>query len=164
MKKVGFLVLVLGLMGAFTLISIKSAAKVNAQVEDENASIQAQIGGRDFSIQLTGSVVQPGVATPTPIALVGRFTMNNDGTAVGSRTLVTPAGPIPGGDFTCTTPEFNRSTGVGKLACVVKDATTPPDGRLDTFRFVVTDNGREMQLVLIDGVPGAVVSGVAKRQ
>ncbi|MEW6732309.1 MAG: hypothetical protein AB1489_13350 [Acidobacteriota bacterium] len=159
MQKLGFLMLMLGLMGVFTIVSIKSGDKVNAQVvsEDHNSA-------RAFSVYLTGSVTQPGVATPTPVALVGRFTLFSNGTATGSRTLVTPAGPVPGGDFTCTTPEFNPATGVGKLACLVKDITTPPNGRLDTFQFVFTNGGREMELVLIDGVPGAVISGFAKRQ
>ncbi|MEW6731278.1 MAG: hypothetical protein AB1489_08065 [Acidobacteriota bacterium] len=142
-----------------------SATKSQEDVQaNNNFSIATLASGPGFSINLTGSTVQQGTTTRIPIALVGQFRVNADGTTTGSRTLVTPAGPVPGGDFSCQTTEFNAATGVGKFACLVKDATTPPNGRVDTFQFVINSGGREMQLVLIGGVPGAVVSGVAKAQ
>jgi hypothetical protein len=116
-----------------------------------------------YALQLNGVV--PGAnSTMSTISIVGQLNIDNQANVTGSRTLViSGVGPIPGGTFTCQFTEVN-SNGTGKLACQVVDAITGPNGRLDTFFYALADEREEMFLTLISGVPGAVVSGIAKEQ
>ncbi len=174
MKKASFsfltlLALFVLVLTANTTLASNRQEPIDGQDDNNtNFNIQALASrGGTYAVRLTGTVIQPdgnGGMVATPVALVGQLTMNNDGTGQGSRTLVTPVGVVPGGTFTFRTVEFDQNTGMGKIAFLVKDATTGPDGRTDTFQFVITDKGKGMQLVLISGVPGAVISGEAERQ
>lgn len=116
-----------------------------------------------YALQLNGVV--PGAnSTLSTISIVGQFDIDNQAKATGSRTLVVSGvGTIPGGTFNCQLSDVT-SNGTGKLVCQVVDAITGPSGRTDTFFYVLSDKRKEMNLTLIGGVPGAVVSGVAKKQ
>ncbi|MBL8151209.1 MAG: hypothetical protein JNN15_14895 [Blastocatellia bacterium] len=116
-----------------------------------------------YGVKLTGSI-PTSATTRAEIGLVGQFDIDSRGNFTGSRTLVIAGtGPVPGGDFNCRFTQIN-SNGTGSFTCRVVDAITGPAGRDDSFRYTIVDNGKEMLLNFIDGIPGAVVTGSAIRQ
>jgi hypothetical protein len=153
MKKVVIAVFIIAL---FAILSIDSGYQ--ATTKADNLLPQGSYG-----ILLNGSVLLS-PTTRADASLVGRLQIDNQGNVSGSRTLVIAGvGVIPGGDFTCTFTEAN-SDGTGILTCHVVDALTGPAGRDDSFKYVLIDNQKEIFLNLIGGVPGAVISGTAKKQ
>jgi hypothetical protein len=144
-------------------------SKTQAQTAESLA-----FGGRlvgDYALRISGSTVVPGPnGAPTRVTgeLVGQFT--SDGRNIrGTRTLVLE-NPAPGGEAiilnaTLTgTVQIDPRTGTGQIGFVVNDATTPPGGRLDTFQVTLANNGREVRLVFLTGLPNTVAGGNAIRQ
>jgi hypothetical protein len=145
-------------------------SKTQAQTAESFA-----VGGRlvgNYAVRLSGSTIAPGpngAPTRVPIELVGQFT--SDGRNLrGTRTLVVananPAGPstILNANFTATNFQIDPRTGTGQIGFLVNDATTPPGGRVDTFQVTLADNGKELRLVFLTGLPNTVVGGNAIRQ
>jgi hypothetical protein len=125
-----------------------------------------------YSVRLTGHIFDPANGF-VPVAIVGQITISGN-TAQGSR-ILTMAGanqnPVPA-SFNCTITEGENGTGT--LACTVNEFNSPGLQRIDTFSMVVTEKGKKIELLFLNGQPvpgsplpaitGVSISGTAIKQ
>ncbi|MCI0337843.1 MAG: hypothetical protein L0226_09715 [Acidobacteria bacterium] len=106
------------------------------------------VSGR-YSYHLTGSLAGVG-----PVAVIGSFTQNYDGSFVGQHSAISFNGQI------VQNLPYSGTFSLGS-DCVATGSFTDATGLKVTFKYVVMDQGDELRFLNTDA--GNVLSGVAKR-
>jgi hypothetical protein len=159
MKRLSLMLFVLALFSvfAFGLINV-SPETVPVTRADSDPELQGSYG-----VRLEGSIFLG--TSLAPAAIVGRLDIDNEGNVQGRRTLT--VGGIPAtfpATFSCKFTQVNPD-GTGVLSCDVSDSfPAPGTKRTDVFEYVQVDSKKELELILVSGAPGSVISGFARRQ